>query len=148
MDGSVVIDASVLVSWLVSTDANHEGSRLWLERYKATGGLLVAPALLVIEVAAAIARPTRQPEVAKAAIKRLYSVRTLRLVTVSPVLARSAVNIAADLQLRAGDTTYVTVAHKLDIPLVSWDKEQLDRGASLVTTYSPDNYPFSNEVYH
>ena len=142
MDGSVVIDASVVVSWLVSSDTNHEDSRLWLERYKATGGLLVAPALLVIEVASAIARPTRQPEVAKAALQRLYSVRTLRLVTVGPVLARSAVNVAADLQLRAGDTTYVTVAYKLGIPLVSWDKEQLDRAANLITTSSPVNFPF------
>lgn len=142
MDGSVVVDASVLTSWLVASDTNHHVSRLWVEQYRTTGGLLVAPALLLIEVAAAIARPTGQPELAKAAIKDLNSVRTLRLVAISPVFARSAVTIAADLRLRAGDSTYVTIAHKLQIPLVSWDKEQLNRAAALISTYSPENYPF------
>src|SRR5438105_7719556 len=116
MAEAVVIDASVLVSWLVTSDANHEASRTWFESYKAKGGLLVAPALLVIEIASAIARPTRQPELAKAAILRLNAIRTLRLVPVGPTLARAAVNVAADLQLRAGDTTYVAVAQKLNLP--------------------------------
>ena len=142
MDGSVVVDASVLTSWLVASDSNHKASRFWVEQYNATGGLLVAPALLVIEVAAAIARPTGQPELAKAAVKKLNEVRTLRLVAVGSVFARSAVTIASDLRLRAGDSTYVTIAHKLHIPLVSWDKEQLNRAAVLISTYSPENYPF------
>lgn len=143
MEGAIVIDASVMVSWLVASDANHQASRIWFERYKVQGGLLVAPALLLIEIASAIARPTRQPEVAKAAIRRIYAIRTLRLVPIGPVLARAAVNVAADLQLRSGDTTYVAVAQRLNIPLVSWDKEQLYRAASIITTYSPDVYPFS-----
>jgi len=142
MDGSVVVDASVLTSWLVASDTNHKTSRLWVEQYRSTGGLLVAPALLVIEVAAAIARPTGESELAKAAIKKLSAVRTLRLVAVGSVFARSAVTIAADLRLRADDSTYVTIAHKLHIPLVSWDKEQLKRAAALISTYSPESYPF------
>lgn len=143
MGTSVVIDASVLVSWLVTTDVHHEASRDWIERYNALGGFLAAPSFLVVEVAAAIARNERQSEKAKAAVKLLYSVKTLRLVNLSPTLIRSAVNIASDLQLRAGDTMYVAVAHALRLPLVSWDKEQLTRAAGLITTYSPDIYPFN-----
>ena len=142
MNSSIVVDASVLTSWLVASDSNHHSSRQWVEQYKATGGLLIAPAFLLIEVAAAIARPSGEPELAKAAIKTLNSVRTLRLVSVNTAFARSAVTIAADLRLRAGDSTYVMIAHKLQIPLVSWDKEQLNRGATLISTYSPENYPF------
>jgi len=55
---------------------------------------------------------------------------------------QAAVTIAADLQLRAGDATYVAVAHQLNIPLISWDKKQLQRAESLVSTYTPDNYAF------
>src|SRR2546430_9525527 len=121
MDGSVVIDASTLVSWIVSDDANHDASHLWMKRYRAIGGLLVAPAFAMIEVAAAIARQSRQPALAKAVIKDLYSVRTLRIVPLDSMLVRSAVDIASDLQLRAGDATYVAVAYNLTIPLVSWD---------------------------
>jgi predicted nucleic acid-binding protein len=142
MDGSVVIDASVLVSWIVSNDANHDDSHFWMKRYRAIGGLLIAPAFAMIEVAAAIARQSRQPALAKAATKDLYLVRTLRIVPLDTILVRSAVDVASDLQLRAGDATYVAVAYNLKIPLVSWDKEQLQRGGNLITTYTPSTYPF------
>jgi predicted nucleic acid-binding protein len=56
MDAHVVVDASVWVSWLQPFDANHDASRFWVERYIAEGGLLVAPALVLVEVAAAISR--------------------------------------------------------------------------------------------
>jgi predicted nucleic acid-binding protein len=142
MDGSVVIDASILVSWIVSGDANHNDSHLWMKRYRAIGGLLVAPAFAMIEVAAAIARQTGQAALAKGVIKDLYSVRTLRIVPLDSILVRSAVDVASDLQLRAGDATYVAVAYNLKIPLVTWDKEQLGRGGNLITTYTPNTYPF------
>lgn len=142
MNVSVVIDASVLVSWIVSYDANHDASRLWIKLYRAIGGLLVAPAFAMIEVAAAIARQSRQPALAKAAIKDLYSVSTLRIVPLDSISVRSAVDIASDLQLRAGDATYLAVAYKLKIPLVTWDKEQLQRGGNLIVTYTPSTFPF------
>ncbi len=142
MNVSVVIDASVLVSWMVFNDANHDASYSWIKRYRAMRGLLVAPSFALIEVAAAIARQTRQPALAKAAMKDLYSVSTLRIVHLDSILVRSAVEIASDLQLRAGDATYVAVAYKLNIPLVSWDKEQLQRGRAFLTTFTPGTYPF------
>jgi predicted nucleic acid-binding protein len=142
MDGSVVIDASVLVSWIVSVDANHNDSQFWMKRYRAIGGLLVVPAFAMIKIAAALARQTKQLVLTRALIKDLYSISILRIVPLDSVLVRSAVDIASDLQLRAGDATYVAVAHKLKIPLVSWDKEQLQRGANLIATYTPGTYPF------
>jgi predicted nucleic acid-binding protein len=35
----------------------------------------------------------------------------------------------------------VVVAQQLNIPLVSWDKEQLRKASSILTTYAPDRYP-------
>ncbi len=142
MDGSVVVDASVLVSWIVSSDANHNDSHFWMKRYRAIGGFLIVPAFAMIEVAAALARQSKQPALTKATIKDLYSVSILRIVPLDAVLVRTAVDIASDLQLRAGDATYVAVAYKLKIPLVSWDKEQLERGGGLIATYTPGSYPF------
>jgi len=57
-------------------------------------------------------------------------------------LIRTAINVANDLQLRAGDATYVAVAYQLSIPLISWDKEQLRKASKIVQTYTPDTYPF------
>jgi predicted nucleic acid-binding protein len=67
---------------------------------------------------------------------------TVHLVPIDTVLIQAAVEVATDLQLRAGDAIYVALAHQLNIPLVSWDREQLQRAESLVSTYTPDNYTF------
>ena len=142
MHAEVVIDATVWVSRLVHQDTNHAASRLWVNRYIAAGGLLVAPALLAIEVAASISRQTGKFILAKAEAKNLYSIPSMRLMALDSNLLWVAVDVAADLQLRTGDATYVALAHQLNIPLVSWDKEQLQRARSLTVTYTPESYVF------
>lgn len=57
-------------------------------------------------------------------------------------LVQLAIDAATDLQLRAGDAIYVALAHQLNIPLISWDKEQLQKASTLITTYTPENYVF------
>jgi predicted nucleic acid-binding protein len=142
MDVMVVMDASIWVSQLRPQDANHDASRLWVERYIAAGGLLVAPVFLLIEVAAAISRRTGELALAKKAIEDLNSTDVIQFAPLDSVLVQAAVNIAADLQLRAGDAIYIAVAQQLNLPLVSWDKEQLQRAGSLTRTYTPGSYPF------
>lgn len=142
MDAAVVLDASVWVSRLIPHEIHHTTSRLWMERYVAEGGMLVTSAFLQIEVAAAIARQTREPALGKAAVAFLNSMRAMRFVPLDTVLVSAAVDVASDLQLRAGDASYVAVAHQLNIPLVSWDREQVERASNLVATYTPGNYTF------
>lgn len=142
MNASVVLDASVWVSWLRPPDINHEASEIWLDQYIAREGLLVEPALLLIEVAASISRQTGQAMRAKEAINTLRSISKIQIVPLASVLVQAAVDAAIDLQLRAGDSIYVALAHRLNIPLVSWDKEQLQRARSLIVTFTPDSYVF------
>ena len=142
MDVMVVMDASIWVSQLRPQDANHNASRLWMDRYTAAGGLLVVPIFLLIEVAAAISRRTGEPTLAEKAIEDLNSIDAIQFVPLDSVLVQAAVNIATDLQLRAGDAIYVAVAQQLNLPLVSWDKEQLQRAGNILATYTPSTYPF------
>jgi predicted nucleic acid-binding protein len=65
----------------------------------------------------------------------------MRIIPLDNTLIHLSVNVAANLQLRAADAIYVAVAQRLDIPLVSWDKEQLRKASSLLTTYTPETYP-------
>src|SRR5438552_3680622 len=57
-------------------------------------------------------------------------------------LAGVAAQLAADLQLRGADAVYVAVAFQLNIPLVTWDVQQQQRGVSRVLTYTPLNFVF------
>jgi len=147
MHTTVVVDASVWVSWLITHDVNHDASLLWIERCIAEGRFLVAPSLMLVEVAATMSRQMGETALAKETVRNLHTASEIRIVPLDAALVWAAVEVAADLKLRAGDATYVALAHQLNIPLVSWDKEQLQRAESLISTYTPDNYVFQEEVH-
>jgi predicted nucleic acid-binding protein len=133
----MVVDASVVVSRLVLHDANHEASRQWLTRHIAAGGLVIAPALLLPEVAGAVARRTGQPRLARRAVDAVLRLPELRLVPVDDVLARTAARLAGKLRVRGADAIYIAVAAGLRLPLVTWDSEQRDRAGRLVEVLIP-----------
>jgi predicted nucleic acid-binding protein len=134
----MVMDASVWVSRLVPQDVHHLISRRWLERYVAAGGLLVAPVLLLAEVAGAISRRIGEPKLARQAVKNLLHVPGLRLIPVDQRLGREAAQLAADLRLRGTDAMYVAMARHLNIPLVTWDQEQQERAGELIVVRTPE----------
>ena len=70
----MVVDASVIVSRLVPHDVHHEVSRRWLARHVAGRGLVIAPALLLPEVAAAVARRTGESRLARRAVDAVLRV--------------------------------------------------------------------------
>lgn len=138
----VVVDTSVWVSWLRPSETNHRSSSTWMEQFIARNGLLVSPTMLLIEVAASISRLTGQALRAKEAITKLNSISKIQIFPMDASLVQIAIDAATGLQLRAGDAIYVALAHQLNIPLVSWDKEQLQKASPLVATYTPENYIF------
>ncbi|HEV8260717.1 MAG TPA: hypothetical protein VGQ19_08175 [Burkholderiales bacterium] len=45
--------------------------------------------------------------------------------------------IAAQYFLRGADAVYAALARQLGTPLVTWDKELLERAAAVVPTFTP-----------
>jgi predicted nucleic acid-binding protein len=133
----IVTDASVWVSHLISQDFHHAISRRWLTEVVKGGAVIAAPALLLAEVAGAIARRTRDSDLGHRAVKHILSTPGLRLVHTDSELSMLAAQLAASQRLRGADALYVAVAHHLEIPLVSWDQEQTGRVAGLITAYTP-----------
>ncbi len=132
-----VVDASVWVSALAATEPDHATSRSWLEREVASGRALVAPSLLLPEVAAAISRRTGRAPLGKRALAVLLRWPGLRFVELDETLARRAARLAAELALRGADAVYVAVARELDAPLITWDREQVERGVRMVPVRTP-----------
>ncbi|MCL4394907.1 MAG: type II toxin-antitoxin system VapC family toxin [Chloroflexi bacterium] len=135
---AVVVDASVWVSRLVLQDIHHQASRDWLEAFTACGGRVVAPALLLPEIAGAISRRTGAPELARQAVQQLQRLRTLRLIALDRHLGQAASLLAADLGLRGSDATYVALADQLKIPLLTWDNEQVEKAGIRVAVRTPE----------
>ncbi len=132
-----VVDASVWVSRFVPNDVHHQPSYRWLEGALTRGELLVAPALLLAEVAGAVSRRTGRPEMAARAVDLLEQLPTARLVTVDPQLARLAARLAGQRRLRGGDALYVALAQQLGFSLVTWDREQAERGSAATPVFTP-----------
>lgn len=133
----IVIDASVFVSWLLPSDTFHAVSRQWGQHYLLTGGRLVAPNIVVTEVAAAIARRTRDTSRGEKAAHYLLRIPALRLVQVDDYTAMAATRLATGLFLKGADAVYVAVAEQLNIPLVSWDDEHHTRAGSNIVVQHP-----------
>lgn len=137
----IVTDASIWVSHLVRPDVHHATSRRWLRAAVNQGTVIVAPVLLLAEVAGAIARRTGDAALGHKSLDHILSTPNLRLVYADSELGILAARLAADQRLRGADSFYAAVAYHLGIPLVSWDQEQLDRVVELVGTFTPETAP-------
>src|SRR5262249_21781501 len=100
-------------------------------------GYLVSPLLLVLETGATIARVMQNSSVARNAASKLYTFPYLRLVPLDQTLIDEANDIAITFKLKGADSLYVAVAKRLSIPLVTFDREQLIRPTSIITTIKP-----------
>lgn len=124
------------MSALVAGDVHHAVSRSWLEQ-RAADQLLVAPSLLLPEVASAVSRATSRPLLARRAVRLLSRLPALRIVAVDAALAEAAARLAGDQRLRGADSVYVALAKQLSLPLVTWDLEQASRASEVIHAGAP-----------
>lgn len=134
----IVTDASIWVSHLIAQEIHHGVSRRWLTVVVRSNTVIAAPALLLAEVGGAVARRTGDANLGHQAVNHILSTPNLRLVYTDSALGMLAAALAADQQLRGADAMYVAVAQRLNIPLVSWDQEQIARASGAITAYMPD----------
>ncbi len=132
-----VVDASVYVALINSLEEAHEACWTWLREVYPAGEPVTAPALLAAEVAAAISRGADDAALADRAVRQILSGNVVELVPVTVSLTRQAARIAAEHRIRGADACYVALAMRLGQELVTLDRQQLERGAAVVTTRRP-----------
>lgn len=133
-----VVDASVWVSWLREDDTNHKATERWLTPARLRESEFAAPALLPVEVAAAVARATPGHDDALDASDFIAALVQPNLLPIDSEMINRARHVAAEVRLETGDAFYVATARLLGWDLVTWDKQQRVRGALLTPTYRPD----------
>ncbi len=132
-----IVDASVYVAVVNRRDAHHDSARRWIEFALRDGQRLLAPNVLLSEAAAAISRGVNDVELALAVTAVLARSLTVELVPIAPTLAQAAAEIAARQRIRGCDALYVALAKALDEPLVTLDRQQLERARAVITVTSP-----------
>src|SRR5438093_8660797 len=133
----IVVDASVWVSYMVPQEINHLTSRCWINQYLAGGGQIVAPLLLAVEVGGAVARRSGRSGEARQAVAVIVRLPTMRWIVLDYRLTLAATRLAIDLRLRGADALYVAVAVQFNIPLITWDHEQIDRAGVQLEVRTP-----------
>lgn len=132
-----VVDASVWVSYFLSEDAFHDQSRAWIGRQLRAGDILTAPSLLISEIGGAVARRAGIPAFGARAVVLVQAFDNVRFFSVDMDVAQEAAEIATQLGLRGSDAVYVAVALRLNVPLVTWDDEQRQRGKAVTPYQAP-----------
>lgn len=136
-----VIDASVWVASLVESDMYHRASMEWLAGQVDQSATIVSPVLALSEIAGAVARRTSQESLGMRATEMVLRLPNIRLVPLDLRLSRLAADIAARLRVRGADAVYVGLARALNIPLVTWDREQMERARPEIDVIAPDGPP-------
>ncbi len=132
-----VIDASVYIALVNAHEREHSRCWAWFEQARAADELVVAPVILLAEVAAALSRGMGDPTLAHRVVQQLVRSEVIELVQITMAMAERAAEIAAEHRIRGCDAVYVALAEQLDDCLVTLDRQQLERGAKIVTVRTP-----------
>jgi predicted nucleic acid-binding protein len=131
------IDASVHVSAVNPTEADSADSQAFLAWIRQHRRPMFCPTLLLIEVAAAVARAIDDSERAIALATTLRGWSGQTLVALDEALSDRAVQLAATVRLRGADAVYAAVAQQYGTILVTLDRQQLERLSPIVRTLRP-----------
>jgi predicted nucleic acid-binding protein len=136
----MVLDASVWVAALINKEQHHAESVELLGRLVQDRRTAFAPILVLAEVAGAVARQTRDSARAETGLRFMRAQNWLSIHPFTESQGETAAAIAAQYFLRGADAVYVALARQLGTPLVTWDKELLERAAAVVPTFTPADW--------
>ncbi len=137
MSQPVTIDASVFVNAFSPKEAGSDRSVEYLNQLRQAGMPVIAPALLLPEIAASISRKQGNPDLALQLTEDVRRLPSLTLVDVDESLANLAAEVAAEHRLRGSDAVYAAVALRFGTELVTLDREQLDRLPKVISVRTP-----------
>jgi predicted nucleic acid-binding protein len=132
-----VIDASVYIALVNTREGNHTQSWAWLEAAHAAREPLVAPVILLAEVAAALSRGLGDAGLARQVVEQLERGGLIELIPVTLPLAERAAAIAASQRIRGCDAVYVALAEERNDRLVTLDQQQLQRASAIIKVGEP-----------
>ena len=132
-----VVDASVYVAGLRRHDRHYPRARAWFDDRAEAGDSLVAPNLLVAELAATVRRLTGSRKAARRAVSELLEDGLIHLEPLTEERGRQAASVAVAAGVRGADAVYLALAVELGAKLVTLDRQLLERGKAVVSVCRP-----------
>lgn len=142
----LTIDANVFVSAANPTEAAHTDSLRFLQQIRTAAPEIFCPVLLLPEVGASISRPTGNAALAAVLVSQIEQWPGLQLVQLTLARAHRAATLAISERLKGADAIYAAIAEEFAATLVTWDKELLQRGPTIVATLTPTDWLNANPI--
>jgi len=137
---SLVVDASVFVAGSRTVEEQYAASEEFLSLATLRDESIHCPSIVLPECAAAIMRATGDPSVARETVQQIRRAVRPELVPLNIPSAEQAVEITVQCRTRGADSCYVALAVALGAVLITWDREMLERGSSIVKTMTPPQW--------
>ena len=134
----LVVDANV---WLAAANPNEPSHADAIAFMAAAAGEdFICPTLLLIEVAGAAARRSRDPKEGMQLATQVANDPRIRWEPLTTNLMHSGFMLASSLFLRGADATYATVADLHNAPLITLDADLEIRAGGYVQAMSPGKW--------
>ena len=131
------IDASVHVHAVNAAEAGSDTSQAFLSSIRRQNLPLFYPTLLLVAVAAAVARALDDPTRAAVLAATLSGWPNQTLVSLDKALTDRAIGLASAARLRGADAVYAAVAEQYATTLVTLDRHQLERLPPVIHVLRP-----------
>lgn len=128
---SLTVDACVWVAAFDRADRCHADAAAFLGEVARRGVRVHAPRMLLVEVRCAVARRAGDATAGARAEAALRTAPFLQLDPLDDRLLETAGQAGADRRLRSGDALYVASAIMNQAPLVSYDRELVERAGAI-----------------
>lgn len=132
------VDASVHVNSLNPAEAGSPESQVFLERVYQRPRIVCSPTLLLVEIAAAVARVLGDAERGLALARAVRGLPGQMWVPLDDVLADEAARLATAYRLRGADAVYAAVAQRYGAILVTRDRQQMERLRPVLPVLTPE----------
>ncbi|HET9659831.1 MAG TPA: type II toxin-antitoxin system VapC family toxin [Thermomicrobiales bacterium] len=133
----IVIDTSAWIAGLMRGDAHHAGTVPFLRLMESRSTQNYVPAHFLAEIAGVLARTGERGEIIEREIGSIEKSGRFHIAPVSVGLGLLAAEIARVAKIRGADAVFVALARGLDFPLITWDRQQRERGSVFCRTMTP-----------
>lgn len=136
----MIVDASVWVAIFRENDVHHVASVGFLDLAVANQRDLNIPNFALAEIAGVFARQTGQARLATRTVRAVLALPRVQRHGLNDALAARAAALAASCKLRGADAVFVALAEALDQPLITLDREILERSSQVIEAEAPNDW--------
>ncbi len=136
---NICLDSSVIVAALRKQEVHYEDAKNLLEKVKDGNHIAIEPYIVLIEIVAAIKRRTGSTKLAKRVKNDFLAIDTINFTDLESTRASDASDIAMNLGVRGMDAIVIQTAKEFNIPLITLDKEMIEKAKSFVDIRAVDD---------